>query len=403
MSIQKKEYINKNGKKTVKYYAVVWDKARKKNIWSEGYLLKRDAKDEEERLKRELRRGRTFTKYLVVDLYVEWIKYIKTRKSNNTYRGYLDCVNSYIKDAFFDVEVSSILPIHIENWMAELSKQSPKNKPNEKLKPSTINKALSVFSSMMQYAIRPLHIITQNPCHDVEQYTLPPKQQSVWTQDQINYFLSLQSVKASFYYDMLCLSFSTAMAPEEVCGVQESDLKSSFLSLHQALDKYDCISDMKRPGRHRKLIIPDELAVLLQKRLALKNTWRLQPDFSENDLLFTYKDGRRINPNVYSRNFKKLLLNYNMEVDSYIKKHGSHPFGRLPEMTLYGGRHSFASNTLEERAEDGGNIKVVSEIMGNSVEVMLRHYAHLAPTMHKEAIRNYTSKILPKTETLKKH
>lgn len=307
MSIQKKEYINKNGKKTVKYYAVVWDKARKKNIWSEtGYLLKRDAKNEEERLKRELRRGRTFTKYLVEDLYVEWIKYIKTRKSNNTYRGYLDCVNSYIKDAFFDVEVSSILPIHIENWMAELSKQSPKNKPNEKLKPSTINKAKSVFSSMMQYAIRPLHIITQNPCHDVEQYTLPPKQQSVWTQDQINYFLSLQSVKASFYYDMLCLSFSTAMAPEEVCGVQESDLKSSFLSLHQALDKYDCISDMKRPGRHRKLIIPDELAVLLQKRLALKNTWRLQPDFLENDLLFTYKDGRRINLNVY----QEILRNY---------------------------------------------------------------------------------------------
>lgn len=166
--------------------------------------------------------------------------------------------------------MSSILPIHIENWMAELSKQSPKNKPNEKLKPSTINKAKSVFSSMMQYTIRPLHIITQNPCHDVEQYTLPPKQQLVWTQDQINYFLSLQSVKASFYYDMLCLSFSTAMAPEEVCGFQESDLKSSFLSLHQALDKYDCISDMKRPGRHRKLIIPDELAVLLQKRLALK-------------------------------------------------------------------------------------------------------------------------------------
>lgn len=34
-----------------------------------------------------------------------------------------------------------------------------------------------------------------------------------------------------------------------------------------------------------------------------------------------------------------------MEVDSYIKKHGSHPFG-LPEMTLYGGRHSFASKIL---------------------------------------------------------
>ena len=35
-----------------------------------------------------------------------------------------------------------------------------------------------------------------------------------------------------------------------------------------------------------------------------------------------------------------------MEVDSYIKKHGSHPFGILPEMTLYGGRHSFASKIL---------------------------------------------------------
>lgn len=390
----------------MKYYAVVWDKARKKNIWSEtGYLLKRDAKAEEDRLKNELTKGKNFTqsKYLVKDLYEEWIKYIKTRKSNNTFHGYEDCINSYIKDIFFDVEVDHILPIHIERWMEQLSKQPVKNKPQETLKASTINKAFSVLSSMMQYAIRPLHIITHNPCHDVERYILPPKQQTTWTQDQINYFLSLQSVKASFYYDMLCLSFSTAMAPEEVCAVQESDLKNSFLSLHQALDKYDCISDMKRPGRHRKIIIPDELAVLLQKRLALKNNWRLQPGFSENDLLFTYKDGRRINPNVYSRNFKKLLLNYNIEVDSYIKKHGSHPFGRLPEMTLYGGRHSFASNILEECAEDGGNIKVVSEIMGNSVEVMLRHYAHLSPTMHKEAIRNYTSKILPETETLKKH
>lgn len=409
MSIQTKSYTNKNGRTITTYYAVVWDKFSKKHIWSEGFPLKRDAKNEEDRLKNELKGGKTFSKYTVEDVYKEWKKYIKTRKSNNTYMGYMDCVNAYIKDIFFDVQVDKIRPLHIENWMNELLKRPAKNNPKKTLGPATINKAFSVLSSIFQYAKKTMHIINHNPCHDVERYTLPVKNKTVWDKEQINYFLSLPSVQESFYYDMLCLSFTTAMAPGEICGIDEADLKNTFLSLHQALDKYYSLSHMKRPARHRKIIIPDNLMLLLQHRLIQKKEWKLQnPSFEKNSLLFTYTDGRPINPNVYSRNFKNLLLKHNEQMDVYKSKHGTYPNGhqKLPEMTLYGARHSFASNTLEESAEDGGNIKVVSEIMGNSVEVMLRNYAHLAPTMHEKAIKNYSKKILPiknVEKTLKNH
>ena len=105
------------------------------------------------------------------------------------------------------------------------------------------------------------------------------------------------------------------------------------------------------------------------------------------------EDGGIINPNIYSRNFRKLINQHNSILKTSNEENGGSPEGEmlLNQIRLYDCRHSFATNIL---MSGDVPIKVVSEIMGHSsVNTTLNNYAHVTESMHRDAITSYTRKL----------
>ena len=111
-------------------------------------------------------------------------------------------------------------------------------------------------------------------------------------------------------------------------------------------------------------------------------------NFARNDFLFVSEHSSPIKPNTYSKAFKRLLRQHNQQLENLDKI----PEGArlLPDITLYGCRHSFATNSLAQN----NDAALISSIMGNSVKTLLTFYAHPNQERQRDMINEYTDKTL---------
>ena len=392
MSIQTKTRFSKRaGKDVTKYYPVVFDPNLNKHVWGHGHLKRKDAVQEEADLIRRIERQEQAplkTKMTFDELVVEWLPSVKSVYAETTYNNYELYIRKYLKPVFGDVAVKKIYPIHVQRFA---------NLMDEDYAPETRNKMVNLLSTILEFAIEPLHVISENPCSGIKRAKVPKKKVVTWTEAEISHFLSLPLVKESEYYDMFLLSFTTGMRPGEVCGIAESDVKDKCITLNQGLNKYNNTTDLKTTSSHRKVEISPFVYNRLRKRIKRNKMTRFALGTSamdENSFLFITETGNCINPNVYSRAFRRLIERHNKEMEDYKAKFGKLPDGQLllPQIRLYDCRHSFATNLL---ADEHVNVKVISEAMGHaSPSTTLSKYAHVSRAMHREVVENYSEKLL---------
>lgn len=393
MSIQEKTYVSKRtGKTVIQYCAVVYDARNKKYIWSKRCETKKEARQCERILLEELEKGTTQDKNMLFEsLTNQWLAVAPSLYANTTYRGYEWYTKTYILPVFGDVKATTITPVHIQTFITAMSKQ---------YSAETVNKSLNILSNIFQFG-NDMRVVSYNPCEKIKRVRVANRKHTTWDEDQIIYFLSIPNVKCSMYYDMFILSFSLGIRPSELCGISESDfVNNGILSLNRGYDRYGVVTDLKTEASHRPLELSDLLIKLLNRRIIRKKEMRLRLSFEErkedHDFLFTNSKGQPVNPNNYSKAFKKLLRTHNRQLEEYQKEHGTLPLNAqiLPDIRLYDARHSFATNNI---LSNSASIKVISEILGHStVKTTLHNYSHVTQSMNKKAIDEYSKKLLGK-------
>lgn len=224
---------------------------------------------------------------------------------------------------------------------------------------------------------------------------VPKRKREVWNDEIIQYFLNLPRVKNSPYYPMLCISLILGSRPGEVCGLKDNALRDSPFSLvfDEGLNKYGQNTALKTDGSHREIPIPEALYQAIRRHVLWKQLQRLHNrDFAQNHYLFVGPSGNPIKPDQYSRAFRKLVQGHNKQMDEYETIHGKLPENqrRLPELDLYGCRHSFATNALA----GGYDPALISSIMGNSIKTLLTFYAHPDSRQQISLITNFAKKAL---------
>ena len=384
MSIQTKRYTSKRtGKETTRYYAVVRDSIRGQTVWSKGFDLKSDAKMEEARMLLKIARDElVINKFYFEDVGHLWLEFAKDRYANSTYRGYEGYYFSYILPLFIGKEVDKILPINIQNFVTAMSK---------KYAAETVNKCISILSNIFQFANKMLHATHLNPTRDVKRLKVSLKDGVTWKPKQINNFLSYQTVKESHVYELLITSFLLGARPSEVCGLARESLKPSReLVVERGYDRYGVKTNLKTERSHRVLMISEWHYELLINRIAkqdlqAKEAKAQDAEYDDNDFLFKQADGKPYNPSSYSRIFRQLLKEYN---DNHKEK--------LPRLSLYDARHSFATNLV---SQDNVGLSVVAAILGNSEKTCDERYVHhykeskeLVVVSYEKSIRNSKSK-----------
>ena len=123
--------------------------------------------------------------------------------------------------------------------------------------------------------------------------------------------------------------------------------------MHRTLNKHGVLEDnMKGSNSFRAVYLPDTLNKIVKKKLLWKKEMRLQyPDLFDNDFLFNTEIGTPVRPDHLYRMFTRTEKRYNSNHNE-----------KLPVITLYGCRHTFATTNYERGESD----KVLSEIMGNT-------------------------------------
>lgn len=379
MSIQKKEYESKKTGKTVKkYYACVYDTRTEKPVWSKGFSTEREAKKEEARMIQEQEKHSIAEKKILFSQAAEeYLAGSKAKYAKSTHKTYVSYYKRYIKPVFGDREIHTITTRHMQLFFNEIC---------EKYAPATANKIKNLTSLIFQYAENIMECNVSNPCTKIGSARIAKPFHETWTKEQISYFLNLDIVKESVYYELLLLSALTGARPEEICGIQENALSiDNTLFLDRAYDRDGNITDMKTSNSHRCLKLPESIADKLRIRLSLKNIWRKNPDFQESDFLFCREDGSLISPLILSRNFRNMVRRNNAYA-------GERPdFQMLPVIRLYDLRHSLATNLImDETIPD----KIVSEIIGTSVKTLLYHYSHVRNGIQGDTLAEYAASIL---------
>lgn len=383
MSIQRQSYTSKKtGKTTIKYFANVWYAAEKRSITGPMREKEKDAKKDEVDIIRSIESGqgksrkkeRMTTMQEIFDIWHEATA--PPTYANSTWRVYERFYNDYIKEVFGDMAVSKIKATHVQKYV-NLMKQSHS--------PGTVNKCINILSNLFGYAVSPLKCITstENPMEGITRCTVPVRKKVTWSDDEIALFLRLPEVIESHYYPMLCLSALLGPRPGEVCGLTEkclSDKPTYLIDFDRGYDNWECETNLKTNQSHRQPPIPKYLYDLLHKRLLWKKRVRLQDkSWGDNDYLFVSQNGLPIKPHQYATGFKRLLSAYNNSCESNKDK--------LPYITLYGFRTSFATNNMRRFP----NAALISSIMGNSPKTLIQFYTQSDTEMQKELINNYVN------------
>jgi integrase len=377
MSIQTREYTSrKTGKTTSEYYAVVFDAKQKKAIWSkQSYKTEREAKREEARILRDLEENiRLSGKVTFQEVTNSWADSSAENYANSTFRGYQWYLCRYLLPVFEDRYIDEIEPKHLQTFVNELSKQ---------YSAETVNKNINILSNIFQHAVM-LQSVRSNLMDGIKRKKVIVEKQTTWTTRQIQDFLGFDMVKESPYYELFLLSFLTGMRPSEVCGIAVNDfVDNELLTLNRGYDRYGVVSDMKTMKSHRPIQLSKNITELLKNRITSQKhrAELLGEDYAQNDFLFKQKDGAPVNPNLYSKAFKRCLRAFNQMADA-----------KLPDISLYSAaRHSFGTNLI---VNENIPTSIVSSIMGNSERVLTERYVHVVNSAQSVAINLYSDKIL---------
>lgn len=373
MSVITKTYTSKKTGKTKKSYcASQWHPLLKHKVFGPRRSNKKDAKQDDAKLtlqiKKEVKEEKVkkqseeyFGK--VADLWLEANKKTYADETYRTYRGYLD---RYIFPVFEDVPISGIESKHILNFKKSL--EDGNNPRKHKYGAETVNKNINILCDVFNFAVSPLKLIDgkDNPMLGIKRNKVAYVVKQTWSDEQISIFLSSMEAKESHYYAMFCCQILLGPRPSETCGLAESDYDPDrqCFYMHRTLNKHGVLEDnMKSSNSFRSVYIPDTLNKAVKKKLLWKKEMRLKyPDRFDNDFLFNTEIGTPVRPDHLYRMFTRTEKRYNANHKE-----------RLPVITLYDCRHTFATTNYERGESD----KVLSEIMGNTPSTFLQKYAHI--------------------------
>ena len=346
------------------FRASVWNPATGKKLYSKTVTKRADAKRLEIQLMKRVEHGlQTATKLTLQNAYDLWFETVRKNVAERTLGAYRYNWEHYC-GTLAPMTVERIVPADVMRWRISME---------SKYAPETVNKCLSLVSMVFRFCRDVLRIIEVSPSEYIPRCKVKPAVHPTWDQSQIRTFL--QFCEDSPYYAPLLLACSTGMRPGEICGLLQTDLKENgSLVLHRGLNNHGHATEMKTERSHRTIQLPPEAAAVLRQYITDKRrAGCMRPE------MFVTTTLEPLRPDVLSGQFRAILGRFN----------ASHAV-QLPYIRLYDIRHSFATNCLM----DGAKSKLVSEVMGNSVNTMEHHYAHLRETMHEALLLDYGKQII---------
>jgi integrase len=214
--------------------------------------------------------------------------------------------------------------------------------------------------------------------------TRPPRAKA-WTAEQLRALLGYAA--DSQYLPAWIFLATSGCRRGECLGLRwnDIDLEAGTAVMSRqvtALDHEVVVKELPKT-KQAHLIRLDSGTVAMLRRLRVQQAesrLRLGPGYRDDDYVFCQFDGRPHHPERFSREFDRKQRYFNRD----------HPVHQLPEITLHGLRHTWATLALSA----GIDIKIVSERLNHSSTHITREiYTHVTPPMQSDAAERVAGQI----------
>ena len=300
----------------------------------------------------------------LLDAYIDMqrIKGIK----ETTLTGY-ESYAKRLKLAFKGIGARDLTPYQIEKFIALAVKGEPKKGYPKKASPKTIKGYISLLSSAYKMAIRN-KMLTVNPCDAV----IIPKQKkpeiTVLTKDEVNAFVdaledTTLDLKVCYELALFC-----GLRRSEIMGLMNNDVNVLWRTIKVQRTRHrihceDIIQDMKTEQSRAVVSVPE---FVMYDIVRLMEEHEKDP-YIENPFLIQYAS-EPMRPDYAKRQIKE-----------FTKAHG------LPDVTLHGLRHTFASMLNASGEFDIAEISAA--LRHSNIGTTLNIYTHLFESATKSSRR----------------
>lgn len=290
----------------------------------------------------------------LVDAYIDMqrIKGIK----ETTLTGY-ESYARRLKSAFAGIKAKDLTPYQIEKFIASAARGEPKKGYPKKASPKTIKGYISLLSSAYKMAIRN-KMLTYNPCDAV----IMPKQKkpdiTVLTRDEVDAFVAALDDTTADLRVVYELALFCGLRRSEIMGLMNNDVNVLWRTISVTRTRHrihceDIIQDTKTETSRAVIKVPE---FVMYDIVRLMEEHEKDP-YIDNPFLIQYAS-EPMRPDYAKRQIKE-----------FTKSHG------LPDVTLHGLRHTFASMLNASGEFDIAEISAA--LRHSNIGTTLNIYTHL--------------------------
>lgn len=338
--------------------------------------------DAEEWLAAELarkRQGRTAVpgRVTYAEVLAEWLTVIRPRLSPNTWEEYERAVRLRLVPHLGHHRVRDLRPGHIAQ-MYEAMRLPGANKHSRKAKRSlsetTLSNTHSALNASLAWAVRQ-GLAAHNPAGDVVRPRPADTEMQVWTADELGRFLA--AVAEDRLFPLWQLAAATGMRRSELLGQQwaDVDLDAATVAVRRARVVVKAGMHTKKRTKSQRgtrvVDIDPATVTALRRWRAAQKAERLSwgPAYTATPWVFTRTDGEPLRARFVTGRWEKAV----------------EAATGVPVIRLHDVRHTHASLLL---AAGVPPVDVAARI-GDSLETLLRTYAHVIPGRGHQAAAEF--------------
>jgi integrase len=347
--------------------------------WVGGFPTRKAAKDARDSARHAVNRGTYVApQNLTVGEYLDrWIAAHAVELKPSTAKSYRDNIARYLKPAIGHERVQALSPSRLSVVFAELYEKGGKG--GKALSPRTVEFARAVLRRAMQDALLD-RVIDVNPVIGTKRPTVIKAKHTTWTGPQLQAFLSRLD-ETDRWAPLWTLAAATGMRRGELMALKWSrvDLEAGMVHVEESVTQIGQERRYGTPKNHERRSVsidPHTIATLkawrkaqVAERLAWGPAYR-----GDEDLVFTWEDGRPVLPDFATKAFG--ILTTGLE--------------GMPRIKLHELRHSHATILLRA----GVPVHIVAKRLGHKdPSVTLNVYADAVPDDDGRAVDTFTKAV----------
>ena len=295
----------------------------------------------------------------------KWIdEYMVGTIRENTLRGYLQYIRSYVKPNLGDKQIAFITTADIQKFYNKMKKEGRIHKHPEygyALSDSSVRRIHMMLHEAFGMAVK-VHLIAKNPTEGTTVPKQTSKEKQILNAEQLE--ILMQAIEQDEWWrDFFYTELTTGLRRGEICGLRWEDFDETTgrlkvqRSVSVAKGGEISIGETKTGKGTRAFFLPKSTADILRQR---KQT-------SVSDWIF---------PNPFNPEAPMKPHSAYLHMKTLLKNNG------LPDIRFHDLRHTFATHALTS----GVDAKTLSGILGHTnASFTLDTYTHVTTDMQKRA------------------